>query len=99
MWLGFFYRGRRVRKIEVPTYTPTEFEFGYRAADIQRRRLEREAREREEDAQKQTGEARKEETINSAEAENHGKTDRSGTERDTGGREELSTSQSLSMHK
>ena len=41
-----------MRKIEVPTDTPTEFELGDVAADIQRRE-EREAGEREEEAQKQ----------------------------------------------
>ena len=30
-------KGRRMRKIEIPTDTPTEFELGDRAADIQRR--------------------------------------------------------------
>ena len=39
-------KGRRVRKID----TPTEFELGDRAADIQRRWEEREARESEEEA-------------------------------------------------
>ena len=33
--------------------TPTEFQLGDTAADIQRRREEREAREREDEAQKQ----------------------------------------------
>ena len=48
-------KGSRVRKIEIPTNTPTEFELGDMAADIQCRREEREAREREEEAQKQRG--------------------------------------------
>ena len=40
-------KGRRnVRKIEAPTDTPTKFELGDTAADIQRRREEREQRER-----------------------------------------------------
>ena len=34
-----------MRKIEVPTDTPTEFESGDTATDIQRRREEREQRE------------------------------------------------------
>ena len=38
-------KDRRVRKIEVPTDTPTEFELGDTAADIQRRREERVARQ------------------------------------------------------
>ena len=41
-----------MRKIEVPKDIPTEFELGYTAADIQRRREETEHREREE-AEKQ----------------------------------------------
>ena len=59
-------KSRRVRKIEVPTYTPTEFEFGNMAADIQRGREEREAGESEEEAQKQREEARRQETTHSA---------------------------------
>ena len=44
-------KGRRVlRRIEVPTKTPPEFELGDTAADIQRRKEEKEAREKEEDA-------------------------------------------------
>ena len=35
-----------MRKIKVPTDTPTEFELGDAAADIQRRREDREQRER-----------------------------------------------------
>ena len=38
--------GRRVRKIEIQTDSPPEFELGDTAADIQRRREERETRER-----------------------------------------------------
>ena len=60
-------KGRRVRKIEVPIYTPTEFELGEMAEDIQWRRKEREARERKEEAQKQNEEARREATTHSAE--------------------------------
>ena len=54
-------KGRRVGKIEVPTDTPAEFEFGDMAADIQREK--REARERHKEREK----ARKEETTHSAE--------------------------------
>ena len=43
----------------MPTDTPTEFELGDMAADMQRRREEREAREREEKAQIQRQEARR----------------------------------------
>ena len=39
-------KGRKVRKIEVPTDSVPEFELGDTAVDIQRRREEREARER-----------------------------------------------------
>ena len=38
-------KGRRVRKIRVPTETRTEFEFRDAAADIQRRREENEREE------------------------------------------------------
>ena len=44
-------KGRRVRKIEVPINTPTEFELGQTLADVQQRREEKEARERKEEAQ------------------------------------------------
>ena len=51
-------KGRKnVRKIEVPTDTPTEFELGDTAADIQRRE-DREQREKE--AEKQQREEREE---------------------------------------
>ena len=53
-------KGRRVKKIEVPTDSVPELELGHTAVDIQRRREEREAREREE-AQQQQEEARREE--------------------------------------
>ena len=49
-------KGRRVRKIEVPTDSVPESELGDTAADIQRRRLEREARKREETQQEQQNE-------------------------------------------
>ena len=42
-------KGRRnVRKVEIPTDTPTEFELGDTAADIQRQREEKEQRKRKE---------------------------------------------------
>ena len=44
-------KDRRVRKIEVPTDSVLEFELRDTAADIQRRREEKEAREREEEAE------------------------------------------------
>ena len=39
-------KGRRVRKIKIPTDKPIEFELGDMAAHIQKRREEKEARER-----------------------------------------------------
>ena len=89
-------KGRRVRKIEVPTDTPPEFKLGYMVADIQQRREEREATEREEEAQKQREEARREETTHAPEervSENHARTDNSNTEMDTKAGEEVGTSQ------
>ena len=53
-------RGRRVRKIEVPTDNVPEFELGDTVADIQRRREKSEDREMEE-AQQQTEKAAREE--------------------------------------
>ena len=94
-------KGRRVRKIEVPTDTPTEFELRDTAANIQRRE-EREARKREEEAQKQREEARMEETTHSAEegvVEKHARTDRNDTDMDIEARGEAGTSQSHSRHK
>ena len=59
-----------MRKIEVPTYTPTEFELGDTVADLQRKRKERSARDREEEAQKHRRgcqeEGMKEETTHTA---------------------------------
>ena len=61
-----------MRKKEVPRDTPTEFELGDTAADIHRRREEREQRDREK-AQKQKREesereeAKREETTHSGE--------------------------------
>ena len=46
-------KGRRVRKIEVPTDSVPEFELGDTAADIKQRRQERETRAREEAQQQQ----------------------------------------------
>ena len=60
-------KGRRVSKIEVPTYIHTEFELGDTAADIQRRREKWEQREREEEAQKQKEERQWKETTHSGE--------------------------------
>ena len=51
---------KKVGKIEVPTDTPTELKLGITAADIQRRRHEREQRKWEE-AEKQQREERKRE--------------------------------------
>ena len=47
-----------MRRIEVPTETPTEFELGDTAADIQRRREEREQRDQREQIEKQQREER-----------------------------------------
>ena len=52
-------KGRRVRKIEIPTDSVHEFELG----DIQRRREERVAREREESQQQIEEKARREEAT------------------------------------
>ena len=87
-------KGRRVRKIEVPTDTSTKFELGDTAAFIQRRREEREAREREE--------AKREKTTHSAEegvAKKCARTDRSHTEMDTEVGGEVGRSQAHSRHK
>ena len=87
-------KGRRIRKINVPTDTPTEFELGDTTADIQRRREE--ARERKEEAQKQRKEARKEETTHSAEegmAEKRERTDKTDIEMNTEAEGEADTSQ------
>ena len=59
-------KDRRVRKIEVSTDTPAEFELGHTTADVERRRKDREARETEE-IEKQREEARREKTTHSAE--------------------------------
>ena len=53
---------KKVRKIEIPTDTPTEFELGDTAADIEKRREKREQRERErEKAEKKEREERERE--------------------------------------
>ena len=54
-------KGRRVRKIKVPTDSVPEFELSDTVTDIQRMREEREEREREEQAQKREGKSRREE--------------------------------------
>ena len=63
-------KGRRERKIEVPTDSVPKFELGDTAADIQRRREQWEAREREDAQQQQQSEeeARAEETHSQQEA-------------------------------
>ena len=71
-------------------------------ADIQRRRDEWEAREREEEAQKHREEARREEATHSTEervAKKHARTDINDTEIDTDAGGEAGTSQSYSRHK
>ena len=92
-------KGRRVMKIEVPNNSVPEFEQGghsggYPAADIQRRRQETEAREREEAQQQhqreqetRRGEARVEESHSQDEGqpEKRPRTERSDAE--TAGRE------------
>ena len=56
-------KGRRVRQITIPADTPTEFELGDMTADIQ---WMREARGREEEAQKQREEEMREETTSNS---------------------------------
>ena len=51
--MGLKNAQKNVRKIEVPTDTPSGFELGDTAADTQRRREEREQREREETEKQQ----------------------------------------------
>ena len=84
-----------MRKI-VPTDSAPEFELVDTAADIQRKREEKEARERQKEEQKQREEeARREEAIHSQEegvTEKHARTDKSDTE--TGGWRRVGTSQS-----
>ena len=95
-------KGRRLRKIEMATDTPTELELGDMAVDVQRRMEEREASQREKEAQKQREKARREETTHSEEegvAKKHAMTDRSDTEMDTEAGGEAGTSQSHSRHK
>ena len=97
---------RAVVKIEIPTDTPTDFELGDTAADLQREREEIEQREREEEARKQQREKReeamREETTHSAEegvAEKCPRTERSDTEMDTESGREAGTSLLQSRHK
>ena len=81
--------------------------MGDTAADIQNRREERQAREREEEVKKQREErhrekARREKIKYSAEegvAEKHARTDRSDTEMDIEGGGQVSISQSQFRHK
>ena len=92
-----------MRKIEVPTDTPTEFKLGDTAADIQKKREVKKQREREgggrtelTEGSEEREEAIREEPTRSAEegvAENHARTDRSDTEMDTDGGGKASTSQ------
>ena len=88
-------KGRRVRKIEVPTDSVPEFELLDTAADIQQRRQDREARERDEVQQQQQREqkARKEEArAEESHSQEEGqkkrpRTQRSETETEAGGGE------------
>ena len=81
-------KGRRVRKIEVFTDSVPEFELGDTAADIQQRKAEREARQREEAQKQREQEARREEEARMEEthsqeeevAETRPRTERSETE-------------------
>ena len=57
-----FKKGRRVRKIEVPSDSVNEFELGDTVADIQRKRQEREARGEEAQQQREKEARREEET-------------------------------------
>ena len=52
---------KNVRKLEVPTDTPTMFELADTAADIKRRREEREQRERKESEKQEMKEKTREE--------------------------------------
>ena len=96
-----------MRKIEVLTDTPTEFELGDAAADIQWAREGRGQREVEEESQKQREEKQREEvvreeTIYSAEegvAKKCARTGRSDTEVDTEAGGEVGILQLLSRHK
>ena len=90
-----------MRKIEVPTDSPTEFELRDTVADIQRRRNEREQREKaakQQREKREMEEARRAETLQSTEeggAKKHPRTDRNDNKMDTeGGREDTSQSQS-----
>ena len=93
-----------MRKIEVPTDTPTEFELGDTAADIQRRREKREARERGTETGRSEVEGGKKNGGNYTLCRGGSgriacKTNRSDTEMDTEGGGEADTSQSESRHK
>ena len=71
-------KGRRVRKIEVLTDSVPEFKLGGTTADTQQRREEREAIEKEDEAQKQRKEARREAATHSPEEGVVGKRPRTG---------------------
>ena len=58
-------KGRRARKREIPTDTPTEFELGGHGGKYTVKE-DGEGGKREEDAQKQREEARRKETTHSA---------------------------------
>ena len=76
-------------KIELPTYSVPQFELRDTTADIQWRREERKAREREEEAQNQ----REEETRREeARIEERARTEKSDTETEAGGEEGTSQS-------
>ena len=89
-------KDRKVRKIEVPTYSVPEFELRDTEVDIQWRREEGEAREREEAQQQhqREEEARAEETHSPKEgvAETRPRTEKSDTKTEVG--EEAGPSQS-----
>ena len=91
-----------VRKIEVATDIPTEFELGNTAADIHWRTEEREVKEREKEAQKQREEARRMYLHTQQRREwqkKHARTDRSDTKMDTEAGGEATTSQFHSRQK
>ena len=93
--------------MEIPTDTPTEFELGDTAADIQIRREEREQREREYEAQKQQREEREEarrakttqSQLEDPVAEKRARTERSESEMETRGGGEWGISQFQSRRK
>ena len=84
-------KGRRVRKIEVPTHSVPEFELGDTAANIKRGREEREVSEREEAQQQQQREeeTREEESYSQEEGqpEKRHRRERNDTETEAAGGE------------